>query len=106
MKVRIPGTYTKMDRQKLYILFRMYSNRLMQAGVRSRKGPTGRLMDLHMDRENVRWMCDEMAKILGPDDAEVDDEFLMKANRWLGFVQHALLIHGLHTIDEMKGHIR
>lgn len=95
----------------LYVLFRMYSNRLRSAGVHPRKGPTDRLMDLHMDRQHIRWMCDEMERTLG---ALVDDGYgdvtspsiglIAKANRWLGYVQHGLMIHGLHTIEEMKAH--
>jgi len=94
----------------LYVLFRMYSNRLRGAGVQPRKGPTERLMDLNMDRQHIRWMCDEMEGILcqaiadGYGDAVYVEGLTDKANRWLGFVQHGLTIHGFHTIDEMKSH--
>lgn len=91
---------------ELYILFRMYSNRMRAAGVQPRKGPTSRLMDLHMDQQHIRWMCDEMEGRLGLaiGSANVDHDLILKANRWLGFIQHGLAIHGFHTIDELKSH--
>jgi len=46
---------------------------------------------------HLRWMCDEAATfILDPSDK------LDKAMRWLGFIQGALWLLGVSTIEESK----
>ncbi len=46
--------------------------------------------------EHARWMCKMMQKC---------DE-LPKLNRWLGFVQCVLIAQKLHTLDELREHVR
>jgi len=45
--------------------------------------------------QHLRWMCQEIPKIIAEDKMD-------KANRWLGFLQGGLWATNLKTIDEMR----
>lgn len=50
---------------------------------------------------HLRWMCDEICDMLLSIDNSVEKAEL-KAGRWLGFIQGALMVTDVLTIEEMK----
>jgi len=45
--------------------------------------------------EHILWMCEEVRKF-------VTNQEMEKAMRWLGFIQGALWVSGIYTIDSMR----
>ena len=51
---------------------------------------------------NLAWMCGRIVEMMH----EEPMPRIMKANRWLGYVQGQLEVYGLYSIDEMREHNR
>jgi hypothetical protein len=54
---------------------------------------------------HIRWMCDEVPRMLEekqPFETDSSRARLEKAMRWLGFMQGAMAVADVMTIDEMK----
>ncbi len=47
--------------------------------------------------DHVLWMCEHIEKTLLVTDP-------MKAQRWLGFIQGALFMLGMYSIDDLRSH--
>ncbi len=74
----------------------LYRDRLKKAA--SARCPNDRLPDFEEAARHCKWMLGEMERHA----AEWPED---KLNRWLGFVQGALWMLGVYTIDDLRNHV-
>lgn len=85
-----------MTADQMLRLTALYRNRLRKA--EAIRCPADRLPDYEEAARHCNWMLGEME--LNARDWDGD-----KLNRWLGFVQGALWMLGVYTIDELREHV-
>jgi hypothetical protein len=78
-----------------------YSSRLPLESIRidGEYIPTQERSSYWAEHAHLLWMCDQVELFLNKDQWE-------KVNRWLGFMQGALWMSGIYSIDEMRDHNR
>lgn len=85
-------------------LAKKYLQDLTAMGVEPLRGDTtkyARDLPLKSRDSHVAWMCEQIVKLLTNDPTDTD---ILKAHRWLSFIQGTMYEHNFYTIDQLRSH--
>lgn len=87
-----------MDAHRIILLLGKYDRALeLRTILPPMRGDVTRPMQKAVLLAHCRWMCQSMIDRL----RDVGDAALMKANRWLGFVQAVLVAEDIYTVSQL-----